>query len=122
MRATAGRWKVWTILVTVVGYCSAQTLPSRSDAHRKCSEWEERHCIQGLDRFHYCTTITAEEWKIRLFGPHQSRLFCECREGFTIPLRQAYEDKAAPRTECVSCQEEGVVYFGFNLPVGQPSC
>jgi hypothetical protein len=30
---------------------------------------------QGPEKFHYCTTITAEEWKIRLFGPHQVFIF-----------------------------------------------
>ena len=105
------------VLTALSCVCSGQTLPSKSDTHKKCTEWEEKHCIQGLEKFHYCTTITAEEWKIRLFGPHQSRLFCECKEGFSIPLKQAYEEKAIPQTECVPCQEENTVYFGFNLQV-----
>ena len=102
-------------LLTVVLMCSAQN--KNTDVHKKCSQWEEQHCIQGNEKFHYCTAISAEEWKIRLFGPNQSKLFCECREGFSIPVRQAYVNNSAPATDCVLCQEEGTVYYGHNIRV-----
>ena len=105
------------VVSSLLSLCNGQNLKAAADTHKKCSEWEERHCIQGLEKFHYCTTITAEEWKVRLFGPHQSKLFCECKEGFSIPLRQAYVGDSAPTAECVPCQEENTVYFGNNIPV-----
>lgn len=121
MAFSAHNYSLLTVLFTIITrlcLCSAQTLEAKDiDTHKKCSEWEERHCIQGSDKFHYCTTITAEEWKVRLFGPHQSKLFCECREGFSVPLRQAYVEGIAPSTDCVPCQEESLVYFGFNIQV-----
>jgi hypothetical protein len=102
-------------LITAVLICSAEN--KSTDYHKKCTQWEEQHCIQGNAKFHYCTAISAEEWKVRLFGPNQSKLFCECREGFTIPMREVYEDSNVPTSECVPCQEEKFVYFGHNIEV-----
>lgn len=86
--------------------------PTPQDVYAKCTESEERFCQRGSDRFHHCTSVTSNT-----LDPGAPKIVCECQGGFTTPLFQAYEEAFLPSQQCIPCQEEKTVYYGFNLKV-----